>query len=281
MKKYPYVLLFILIAALLASCAPANTQLQATNQALAIQVNTQSAQLTEAAGSPPVSQPTSPPAQQPQPSTGSATATYLPTLPPLPTPTALPTSPAPGSVPVALIFSAKGLISPWSNSTAYSKGLFTTANVHMTCGRGNPLGGSVWIDKTTYLVKCKEDSEGWTLWKPDITIGDHYIYSTNSWDTFEFWTVGTPPFTVKNRNAGDDFAFIINNAGEYQLSVNVVKGAFTVYITCEHAQNFTYAVNQSTTVPLVLNPANCELIIRDNPPGTLNPGEIEVSLAPK
>ncbi len=275
MKKYPYTLLFILLSLALASCARAtNNQLEATNQALANQVNTQSAQLTEAAGSLVI------PAQSTQPVTNVATATYLPTQPIPPTPTALPTSPQSGGIAPSLIFSGKGLITPWSNSTEYPAGLFAAANVHMTCG-DTPSGGSIYIDTKSYIVTCKANSDGWTPWKPALAVGDHYIYSATDKDAFEFWTIGTPPFTIKNSNATDDYAFLIKNAGEYNLSINVIKGAFNVYITCEKAQNFTYAVTQSTTIPLVLSPANCELIIRDSPPGTVNPGEIEVSLAPK
>ena len=72
--------------------------------------------------------------------------------------------------------------------------------------------------------------------------------------------------------------FTINTAGIYNLSANLIKGQFNVYITCEGAQNFDYKIDQSTTIQVVLNPARCELLIRDTPPGTLTPGEIEVSL---
>ena len=273
MKKYFYLPTFILLSFAITSCQTSNTsQLEATNKALNNQVSTQSAQLTQGSSAP--IQPTQPA----QPPAAAATATYLPTQPIPPTPTSLPTSPQPGGIAASLIFSGKGLITSWSNSTAYPAGLFAAANARMICG-DSPAGGSIWIDNKSYIVTCKANSDGWTPWKPTLTIGDHYIYSTNDSDAYEFWTIGTPPFTIKNKNATDDFAFIINNPGEYQLSANVVKGAFNVYITCEHGQNFNYAITQSTTIPLVLNPANCELIIRDSPPGTVTPGEIEVSLA--
>ena len=275
MKKHLYLPLFILLALSLSNCQSASTpDLQATNEALTIQVNTQSAQITQLASAPVQ------PAQPTQPVTSAATATYLPAQPIPPTPTALPTSPQPGGIAPSLIFSGKGLITPWSNNTSYPVGLFAAANVHMICG-DTPSGGSIYIDTKSYIVTCKANSDGWTPWKPALTIGDHYIYSANESDAYEFWTIGSPPFTIKNKNATDDFAFIINNPGEYQLSANVIKGAFNVYITCEKAQNFNYAINQSTTIQLVLDSANCELIIRDSPPGTVNPGEIEVSLAAK
>ena len=88
-------------------------------------------------------------------------------------------------------------------------------------------------------------------------------------------------FTVRNKHDSTDFMFQINDAGEYQLSANLISGAFDVYITCQAAQNFNYKIIQSTTIPLVLNPAMCQLIVRDNPAGTVTPGEIEVSLTKK
>jgi hypothetical protein len=111
-----------------------------------------------------------------------------------------------------------------------------------------------------------------------ITVGDHYIYSQNAADKYEFWTVGTTPFTVHNTREGTDYMFNLPQAGIYNLTTNLIKGSFDVYLTCEGAQNFNYKIIQSTTIQVVLNPARCELIVRDSPPGTLNPGEIEVSL---
>ncbi|OGO27973.1 MAG: hypothetical protein A2136_08870 [Chloroflexi bacterium RBG_16_54_11] len=73
--------------------------------------------------------------------------------------------------------------------------------------------------------------------------------------------------------------FTINNTGIYDLTANLIKGSFDVYLSCEGAQNFNYKIIQSTTIQIVLNPARCQLIVRDSPPGTLTPGEIELSLA--
>ena len=125
---------------------------------------------------------------------------------------------------------------------------------------------------------CNANSKSWSLWKQDITVGDHYIYSENANDKYEFWTIGTTPFTIRNKYESSDYMFHINNPGIYNLSANLIKGEFNLYITCEGAQNFDYKISQSTTIQVVLNPARCELIIRDSPPGTVTPGEIEVSL---
>jgi hypothetical protein len=271
MKKSLYLPLFILLALSLVSCVASNNQLEATNQALSNQVSTQSAQLTQAANlpNPATSIPPLPPTQA-----------ALPTIPPTLIPSPQPAT-ASGVITPVLIYSGSGEITPWSNSTPYPMGLFGAANVHLVCDPSDTVDGKVWIDDKSFTVSCNPNSESWTPWKKDITVGDHYIYSQNAADKYEFWTIGTTPFTVHNTREGTDYMFNIPTAGIYNLTTNVIKGSFNVYITCEGAQNFNYKIIQSTTIQVVLNPARCELIIRDSPPGTLTPGEIEVSLAIK
>jgi hypothetical protein len=273
MKKPLYLPLFLLLAIFLTSClASANTnQLEATNQALTNQLTTQSVQLTQAAGEP--SQPAAMPTQPP-------TQAALPTVPPSPIPTTQSVQ-ASGVVAPTLIVSGSGEITPWSNKTPYAMGLFGTSNVRLLCDPSDTVDGKVWIDDKSFTVSCNPNSESWIPWKSDITVGDHYIYSQNVADKYEFWTIGTTPFTIRNKNEGTDYMFTIPQAGIYNLTANLIKGAFNVYITCEGAQNFNYKIIQSTTIQVVLNPARCELIVRDSPPGTLTPGEIEVSLAIK
>jgi hypothetical protein len=268
MKKYLTLSFFLLLALSLTGCLAANNQLEATNQALNNQVSTQSAQLTQSA-----SLPSQPPAQPTLPPTQSA----LPTVVPSPIPTSQ--SPqAAGVVSPALIVSGSGEITPWSNATPHPMGLFGAANVHLICDPSDTVDGKVWIDDKSFSVSCSPNSESWAPWKANITVGDHYIYSQNAADKYEFWTVGTTPFTVHNTREGTDYMFNIPTTGIYNLTTNLIKGSFDVYITCESAQNFNYKIIQSTTIQVVLNPARCELIVRDSPPGTLNPGEIEVSL---
>jgi hypothetical protein len=269
MKKYLYLPLFILLSLSIASCQSSNTaDLQATNEALSSQVNAQSAKLTEQANivNQPAVEPTQPPTQG-----------ALPTVPPPTSPTTPPAQAA-GVVAPTLITSGSGEITPWSNSTPHSMSLFGVANVHLVCDPADTTDGKIWIDDKTYTVSCNPNSESWTPWKQDITVGDHYIYSQNAADKYEFWTIGTTPFTVHNKYEGTDYMFNIPTAGIYNLTTKVIKGAFNVYITCEGAQNFNYKIVQSTTIQVVLNPAKCELIVRDAPPGTVTPGEIEVSL---
>jgi hypothetical protein len=243
--------------------------LQATNEALSSQLNSLTTQLTQQASLP--VQPTQPP---PSASTGS----ILPTSVPLPSPTTLPTTQGSADVASTLIVSGAGTINPWSNKTVYPMTLFGAANVNLVCDPSDTTDGKVWIDTKNYAVGCNPNSESWIPWKQDITVGDHYIYSLNPNDKYEFWTIGTTPFTIRNKYEGSDYMFNLNNAGIYNLSANLIKGEFNVYITCEGAQNFNYKISQSTTIQVVLNPARCELIVRDYPPGTLTPGEIEVSL---
>jgi hypothetical protein len=241
--------------------------LEATNQALASQVNSLMTQLTQQASAPNV-QATLPPAP---------TQAALPTIPPSPIPSPQPAQ-ASGVVSPSLIVSGSGEITPWSNKTPYAMSLFGAAIVHLVCDLADTTDGKVWIDDKTYTVGCNPNSESWIPWKQDVTVGDHYIYSQNAADKYEFWTIGTTPFTIRNKYEGSDYMFNIPTAGIYNLTANLIKGAFNVYITCEGAQNFNYKIIQSTTIQVVLNPARCELIVRDAPPGTVTPGEIEVSL---
>lgn len=269
MKKFLIIPLFILLSFTLASCLfSSSNPLEATNQALTNQLRTQSAQLTQQSSLPsqPIVEPTQAPAQQ-----------ALPTVPPPPSP-ATPPATAAGVIAPSLITSGAGEITPWTNKTPYAMSLFGAANVHLLCDPGDTADGKVWIDDKTYSVTCNPDSDAWTPWKQDITVGDHYIYSQNAADKYEFWTIGTTPITVHSKNESTDYMFNIPIAGIYNLTANLIKGAFNVYITCEGAQNFNYEIIQSTTIELVLNPARCELLVRDSPPGTLSPGEIEVSL---
>jgi outer membrane murein-binding lipoprotein Lpp len=269
MKTDIYILLFILLTALVAGCQSSQfNQLEATNQALNEQVNTLSTQLTlQSSSSVQITQ------QAASPATQNVLPTELSQISPSPLPAQLT-----GIVAPSLIFSGSGAITPWTNKTAYPIGLFGAANVHLVCDPNASTDGKLWIDNQSYTVNCTPNSESWYLWKQDITVGDHYIYSDNANDKYEFWTSGTTPFTIKNKFSHSDYMFRIPEGGIYNLSANVTKGVFNLYITCEGAQNFNYSVNQSTTISVVLNPARCELLIRDSPPGTLTPGEIEVSL---
>ncbi|HEX9089837.1 MAG TPA: hypothetical protein VF831_00020, partial [Anaerolineales bacterium] len=201
-----------------------------------------------------------------------------PTVIPLVSPTVLPQEEA-GSVVPTLIFSGSGTLTPLSIKKTYPPGLFGVANVHLICDPNDTTDGKIWIDNKNYSIGCPPNSETWTLWKPEIIAGDHYIYSQNANDKYEFWTVGTTPFKFSNKFAYSDFVFMVNRQGIYSLTGNVQSGMFNLYITCEGAQNYSYTnISESMTAELVMNPATCELLIRNQPPGTLTPGEIEVSL---
>jgi hypothetical protein len=270
MKYYFYIPLFILLSLSITNCQNSTTtQLEATNQALSSQVNTLMAQLTQQASAPIqiVQQPSSE-------STESVAPNELASA----SPTPLPTTGVSSAVAPSLIVSGSGTITQWSNTTAYPIILFGAANVHLTCDPNDTADGKVWIDTNNYAIGCNANSESWSPWKQDITVGDHYIYSLNPNDKYEFWTIGTPPFTIRNKYESSDYMFQINNPGIYNLSANLIKGEFNLYITCERAQNFNYKITESTTISIVINPARCELIVRDYPPGTVTPGEIEISL---
>lgn len=269
MKKHLYILWFILLSLSISNCQGASTtQLEATNRALSKQVNTLMSQLTQQAGSP--AKLTEVPSSM---STKSAAPTFSSV-----TPASLPTQEVAVIAPT-LMFSGSGELTPLTISKAYPSSLFGVANVHMICDPNDTTDGKVWIDTQTETVSCKPNSESWALWKQSIAMGDHYIYSENANDKYEFWTVGTTPFKISNRFTYSDFIFILNRHGIYQLSADVLSGVFNLYITCEGAQNFSYKnIAESMTAEVVLNPAGCELLIRNQPPGTLTPGEIEVSL---
>ncbi len=269
MKKYMYIPMFILLALSMTNCqSSGTTNLEATNETLSNQVNTLITQLTQQAGLPiqTTQEPVNPTAEF-------IAATDIPLAAPSPLPAG-----ESGVIAPALIFSGSGTITPWSNKTAHALILFGTANVHLTCDPNDTADGKIWIDNKNYSASCNANSESWSLWKQDITVGDHYIYSENANDKYEFWTIGTTPFSIRNKYESSDYMFDIKNPGIYTLSANLIKGQFDLYFTCEGAQNFTYKISQSTTIQVVLNPARCELLIRDSPPGTITPGEIEVSL---
>jgi hypothetical protein len=148
----------------------------------------------------------------------------------------------------------------------------------LTCDPNDTADGKVWIDTKIQTLSCIAKGESWSPWKQNITVGDHYIYSLNANDRYEFWTIGTPPFTIRNKFSHSDYMFIINNPGIYNLSANLINGEFNIYITCQAAQNFNYEITQSTTIPVVLNPARCELLIRDAAPSSVSQADIEISL---
>ena len=260
----------MLLSFSISSCQSVGTSnLQATNEALSSQLNSLVTQLTQQAASPiPTSQQVA----------ATSTESTLPSTAPLASPSPLPTSAGSAAIAPGLIFSGSGTLTPWSNKTVYPSILFGAANVHLICSPNDSQDGKVWINNKNYSVGCTPNSEVWIPWKADISVGDHYIYQTNAADQYEFWTVGTTPFTIRNKYAHSDFMFMINNAGIYNLSANVGKGEFNLYITCEGAQNFNYRISQSTSIQVVLNPGKCELLIRDTIPVPVSQGDIEVSL---
>jgi hypothetical protein len=270
MKKYFVLTLFILFSFIITSCqVTGTTPLQATNQALSQQVNTLIAQLTQPAGS-------SASTTQPSPINESdiLVSTEMPSVSPN-----SPSGVQPTIINSALIYAGSGTLTPWTNKTMFPNVLFGAANVHMVCDPNGTADGKMWIDKETETASCGARGESWTPWKQDITVGDHYIYSDNANDTYEFWTIGSTPFTIHNKYSHSDFIFTINDPGIYTLSANLIKGEFNVYLTCQDAQNFNYKITQSASYELVLNPATCMLIIRDVNQAKVSKADIEVNLA--
>ncbi len=270
MKKYFCLALFIILSVILTSCVGTGpSQLQATNQALSNQVESLKSQLTQVGIAPIL--PTEAP---PKISSTSVTPTVVPAASPSPA-SAQPS----GVIAPSLIASFSGTLIPWTNKTLYSKGLYATANVHMVCDPNGSADGKFWIDKDNYFIGCDARGEGWALWKQDLTIGDHYVYSQNANDKYEFWTMGTTPITLHNKYSRTDYMFSLPQAGIYTLSANLIRGEYNVYLTCEQAQNFNYTITQSTSIPVViLYPAACMIIIRDVAQAKTSQAEIEVSM---
>lgn len=268
MKNYIYIPLFILLALVIASCQNTpQTQLEATYSVLSTQINALEGQLTRQASS------SAKTTQEPLiKESDIAVSTEAPSVSPNP-PAANPST----IINSALIYSGSGTITPWTNKTGYPSVLFGAANVHMLCDPNGTADGKMWIDKETTTATCGARGESWTPWKQDITVGDHYIYSTNANDKYEFWTVGSTPFTIRNKYSHSDFIFLLTDPGIYTLSANLIKGEFNVYLTCQEAQNFNYKITQSTSIQIVLNPATCQLIIRDVNQAKDSKAEIEVS----
>ncbi len=271
MKLNIYALLFILLALILVSCqGSSTTPLEATNQALQNQVTSLMTQLTQVGVSPVL--PTSPPSIV-------ATNENSPLLVPEATSTPPPTQQT-GVIAPNLAATFSGTIIPWNNPTLYLPGLYATANVHMICDPNGSADGKLYIDKDNFFVGCDARGEGWALWKPEITAGDHYVYSANAGDKYEFWGMGTTPFTIHNKYSRTDFMFSLPKAGIYTLTANLIKGAFNVNITCEQAQFYNYKITQSTTIPVIVEqPASCLLFIRDVEQAKTSLADIEVSLA--
>jgi hypothetical protein len=267
MKKHFYGSIFILLSLIITGCQFSRlSQLEATNAALSTQVNSLRGQATQQAVLPLISN------QQPG---VIATESIGVTQIPMPSPS----SPPPTIINSALIVSGSGTLTPWTNKTSYPNVLFGAANVHMLCDPNGMADGKMYIDKETETATCAARGESWTPWKQDITIGDHYIYSSNANDKYEFWTIGTTPFTIRNTYSHSDFIFMVNKTGIYTLSANLIKGEFNVYITCQEAQNYDYRVNQSASYEVViLKPATCMLLIRDVEQAKTSLADIEVSL---
>ncbi len=269
MKKYIYFIVFILLIFSIANCQGSRiSQLEATNQALSGQVSSLLAQMTQSGISP---------IKTTQAPSNAGTESALPALPSISSPSPVPSG-GQGVIAPTLIVSGSGAITPWTNHQGYPSALFGAANVHMLCDPNDTVDGEIYIDNKSMTRTCKPGSESWAPWRQDITVGDHYIYSANANDKYEFWTMGTTPFTISNKFSSSDYMFKLSDSGIFNLSANLIKGQFTLYLTCEKAQNFDYQITQSTTIPIVLQSAQCKLLIRDYPPGTLTPGEIEVSL---
>ena len=268
MKKFYYLPLIILLSLFISSCQGSQvSQLEATNAALSNQISNLMTQLTQQAVLPIVSN------QQPAViSTESIEVTQIhaPTEIPLPAQQST-------VINSALIYSGSSTLTPWTNQTAYPNVLFGAANVHMICDPNGSADGKMWIDKETETATCGAKGESWTPWKQDITIGDHYIYSQNANDKYEFWTIGSTPFTIHNKFSHSDFIFTVNDPGIYTLSATLIKGEFNVYLTCQEAQNFNYKITQSTSIPIVLNPATCMIVIRDVEQAKTSHADIEVS----
>ena len=269
MNKYFYILKFILLILAITGCQNTpQTQLEATYAVLSTQIDALAGQLTQQASS------SAKTTQEPLIKESDITvSTEAPSASPNPAP-ANPST----IVNSALIYSGSGTLTPWSNQTLYPNVLFGAANVHMVCDPNGSADGKMWIDKETEIATCGARGESWTPWKQDITVGDHYIYSTNANDQYEFWTVGSTPFTIRNKYSHSDFIFVLNDPGIYTLSANLIKGEFNVYLTCQEAQNFNYKITQSTSIQIVMNPATCQLIIRDVDQAKDSKAEIEVSL---
>ena len=201
MKKHLYLSLFILLALSIASCQSSGTpNLQATNDALNNQLNSLTTQLTQQASLP------TQPAQEP---ISVSTAIVAPTEAPSVAPSPLPSGQSSVVAPT-LIVAGSGTITPWSNKTSYPIILFGAANTHLTCDPNDTVDGKIWIDNKNYSAGCNANSESWSPWKQDITVGDHYIYSENANDKYEFWTIGTTPFTIRNKYESSDYMFQIN-----------------------------------------------------------------------
>ncbi len=270
MKKYCILPLFILLTLVMAGCVSYPTpQLEATYAALNQQLQTLQAQLTQQA--------------IPHATTTAPVSGILPSDITVSTEVA-PLSPPPAAsssvINSALIYSGSGTLTPWTNQTMYPNTLFGAANVHMLCDPNGTADGKMYIDKETEVATCGARGESWTPWKADITIGDHYIYSTNANDQYEFWTVGSTPFTIHNKFSHSDFIFTLPDAGIYTLDAKLIKGEYNVYLTCQQAQNFNYKITQSTSIPIVItSPASCMITIRDVNQAKTSQAEIEVTLA--
>ncbi len=270
MKKHFCLSLFILLSTILASCVGANnSQLEATNAALNNQLNSLKTQLTQVGIAPIL------PTEAPPKTSSNATQ---PTAIPQASPSPLSAQPS-GVIAPSLIYSGSGGITPWTNKTLYPNALFGAANVHMICDPSDTANAKMYIDKEMETATCGAKGEAWSPWKQDITIGDHYIYSSNANDKYEFWTIGSTPFTIHNKYSHSDFIFTLPDPGIYTMKANLIKGQYNVYLTCQQDQNFNYAISQSTSIPIViLSPATCMIVIRDVNQAATSQAEIEVSL---
>jgi hypothetical protein len=274
MGRYYCIILSILLALIISGCQNSQTtQLEATNTVLNNQVNTLITQLTQQASS----------SQLTQQALSQVNKTpEQPLVSPSPISTEVPLL-----MPPVLIFSGLGS-SSFTSNTYYPEQSCGAANVHYySSPSGN--GGGFMIDNSLGLgdfhLCPSAGCDVWYILDAPITLGKHYVTTTNENDRYEIWSIGTPPFTlsIKPKTNTYNYLFQINESQNYKISTNLTRGAFGLQIfKCESVgpiqENININITESSTKNILLNPGYWNLLIRDSTPG--GGGEVELKLAP-
>jgi hypothetical protein len=122
--------------------------------------------------------------------------------------------------------------------------------------------------------------ERWFAITTPLPVGK-YTVNSGGGAQWEIWSVGTPPISFSVRSTGRtflagiaDYFFKINRQGVYQINMDVLSGAYVLYIGCGYTginQNvrdlvmFTQTVIESSSYETILNPGICFLEVATSP----------------
>jgi hypothetical protein len=256
-----FVVVLTLSCSLFSNAASPNTGLAATNQALSIQatiqqgiIGTQSA-LNQGPGSSPSQSAT----LVPPPETSTATA--------------------------APVTTGAGPLAAGMNSDDFTLNQqLPFYNLHVVAANGfRPVIDGITLRNIVVKDWASSDSvigERWFAITTPLGVGKHTVKSGGG-AQWEIWPVGTPPVSFSVHSTGQafqagiaDYFFQINRQGLYQIKMDVLSGAFVVYIGCGYTGAgqlgkdlvvFSQAVVETSSFQTNLKPGICFVEVATSP----------------